>query len=303
MVERMTQLDRRAIDLALTQGGVVTRQQALGLGFTPRQVMRRVAAGRWTAVKRGVYQLAAPRDRRDLMRSVLLTWPGSVVSHESAALLHRFPFVESEGVIVSHHSRTTHLFPGVEVRRTHDLDTWHVTTLDGVRITTAARTVVDLAGERTVRHVGAIVDRLVSDGAVDLFEVQAVLGAVGRRGKPGTTTMREVLEARLGEEQSESVLERRGRKVIAEAGLPSPVSEFPVPWTTGRRFDDAYPARRIAIEWDSRRFHGQMASFEADRVRDRDAAVNGWVVLRFTWDDVHNHPARIVETLGSLLAA
>lgn len=299
----MNNLDQLALDLAVTQGGAITRRQALDLGFSPRQVVRRTTSGRWLPVKRGVYQLVPPRDRRDLMRTVLATWPGAIVSHESAAVLHGFPFVSSERLIVSHHTRTTHEFPGVEVRRTHDLDVWHVTALDGVRLTTVARTIVDLAPDRTQRHVGAIIDRLVADGAVDLFEIEAVLGSTGRRGKPGTVTMREVLEARIGEDLSGSALERRGRRLIREAGLPLPVSEYPIPWTTGRRFDDAYPDLRIAIEWDSRRFHGQMSSFEADRQRDRDAAVHGWVILRFTWDDVHNHPSRVVDALRRLLAA
>ena len=299
----MSTQDRLAVDLAASQGGVITRQQALELGFSTRQIERRLATERWDLVKRGLYRLIPPRDRRDLMRTVLATWPGSVVSHESAAVLHEFPFVDTDRMVLSHHTRTTHDFPGVEVRRTHDLDGWHVTTLDGMRVTTVARTIIDLAQERSVRHMSAIVDQLVSREAVDLLEIGAVLGSTGRRGKPGTVTMREVLEARLGEDQSGSVLERRGRRLIAGAGLPMPVGEYPVPWTTGRRFDDAYPERRVAIEWDSRRFHGQMASFEADRVRDRDAAVHGWVVVRFTWDDVHNHPSRIVETVGALLAA
>lgn len=299
----MNSLDQLALDLAVTQGGVITRRQALDLGFSPRQVVRRTSSGRWAPVKRGVYRLLPPRDRRDLMRNVLAAWPGAIVSHESAAVLHGFPFVNSDRLIVSHHSRTTHDFPGVDVRRTHDLDAWHVTVLAGVRLTTVARTLVDLAPGRTPRHLGAIVDRLVADGAVDLFEIEAVLGSTGRRGKPGTVTMREVLEARIGEDLSGSVLERRGRQIICDAGLPMPVSEYPIPWTTGRRFDDAYPELRIAIEWDSRRFHGQMASFESDRQRDRDAAIHGWVILRFTWDDVHNHPDRVVGALRSLLAA
>ena len=303
IVGGMERLDKLALDLAVTQGGVIMRHQALELGFTPRQVVRRTSSGRWVPVKRGVYQLVQPRDRRDLMRTVLASWPGSVVSHDSAAVLHGFPFVTSDRLIVSHHTRTTHEYPGVEVRRTHDLDAWHVMRLEGVRVTTVARTVIDVAPDRSVRHMGAIVDRLVSDGVVDLFEIEAVLGSTGRRGKPGTVTMREVLEPRIGESQQGSALERRGRNLIAGAGLPLSVSEYPIPWTIGRRFDDAYPDRRIAIEWDSRRFHGQMASFDADRQRDRDAAMHGWMVLRFTWDDVQNHPNRVVETLRHLLAA
>jgi very-short-patch-repair endonuclease len=58
-----------------------------------------------------------------------------------------------------------------------------------------------------------------------------------------------------------------------------------------RRFDDAYPDHRLAIEWDGRRkYHGQFAAFEADRLRDREALLNGWRVVRFTWNDVNNRP-------------
>ncbi|MFP5330930.1 MAG: hypothetical protein ACLGHX_00990 [Acidimicrobiia bacterium] len=299
----MKNIDRNAIDLAMTQGGVVTRTQAIELGFTPKQIKGRLRLGTWRLVKRGVYQLAEPRDRRDLMRTVLATWPGAAVSHESAAEIHRFPYVEAKGITVSHHSRTTHDFPDVDVRRNHDLDDWHVTTIDGVRVTTVARTIVDLAADRSVRHIGAILDRLVSDNKVDIFEVAVVLAATGRRGKPGTVTMREVLDARIGDDYSASELERRGRKIIAAAGLPLPVPEYPIPWTVNRRFDDAYPELKIAIEWDSMRFHGQKASFEADRIRDRDATLNGWVILRFTWEDVHARPHVIVEALTRLLAA
>jgi hypothetical protein len=288
----------------MINGGTLSRRQLLEIGFTARQIQYRVSRGYWVVVRRGVYQIAAARDRRDLMRAVVGAWAYAVVSHESAAELHGFPFVSAEKrVIVSNHSRTTHAYPGIEVRRTHDLDAWHVTVVDGIRLTTIARTVVDLAQHRTPRHIGAIVDRLVSDERLEVVELDAVLKATGRRGKPGTRVMREVVERRLGDEPGTSKLEREGRALIERAGLPIPVPEFPVPWSVGRRFDDAYPLLRIAIEWDSRRFHGQVASFEADRVRDRDAAVNGWVVLRFTWDDVHRHPRRVVETVRALLAA
>ena len=289
----------------MQQGGAITRYQALEIGLTPGQIKKRISSGRWTVIRRSVYQLAKPRDRRDLMRTVLATWPGAVISHESAAEVHGLPFVERSDhrIVVSHHSRTTHDYVGFVVRRTHDLDGWHVTEIDGVRLTTIARTVVDLAADRSVRHVGAIVDRLVSDEMLEIVELAAVLAATGRRGKPGTKTMREVLDARIGPDHPGSVLERRGRQLIAEAGLPAPRSEYPIPWTTSRRFDDAYPNQKIAIEWDSRRFHGQLSSFEADRVRDRDAAVHGWVVLRYTWDDVTRSPERVVSALRELLAA
>ena len=39
---------------AVNQAGTFTRQQAYDEGWTPRQVRRRVEAGRWTAITRSV---------------------------------------------------------------------------------------------------------------------------------------------------------------------------------------------------------------------------------------------------------
>lgn len=299
----MTDLLRRAYDEAMKNGGVLTRSQLNDLGFTDGMITWRVRRQQWKLVIRGVYQLAHPADRRDLARSVLATWPGAVLSHESAAKLHGIPYVTESHVIVSHHSRTTHVYPGVVVRRTHDLDDWHVTEVDGTRCTTIARTIVDLAADRPAALIGRLLDDLVASDRLELFEVEAVVASVARRGKPGIRAMRKVLELRVGEDRDASALERRGRAVIRDAGLPAPISEHPIPWTVGRRFDDAYPEARLAIEWDSRRYHGQRAAFEADRARDRDVAIHGWRILRFTWEDVFGHPDRVVETIRLLLAA
>jgi very-short-patch-repair endonuclease len=39
----------------------------------------------------------------------------------------------------------------------------------------------------------------------------------------------------------------------------------------------------------------------ADRQRDREAAAHGWVLLRFTWDEVTERPYEIIETVRLLL--
>lgn len=302
-VVAMSEMHRKAYELALANGGVIRRDDLMALGFTARMIEGRIRRGQFSILTRGVYKLAESNNPRDVLRTVLAVWPGAVVSHDSAARLHGFPYASSDRLVVSHHSRTTRLFPGVEVRRTHDMDGWHVTQADGIRVTTVARTVVDLAADRPPALIGRTVDRLVSDGRVELLEIESVVGAVARRGKPGITTMRKVLEVRSGADRSASMLERRGRDLIRAAGLPMPRSEYPIPWTVDRRFDEAYPEFKIAIEWDSRKYHGQLSAFQADRARDRDAAIHGWRILRFTWDDVIHHPGRVVDALRTILGA
>lgn len=129
-----------------------------------------------------------------------------IVSHESAAELHEIRRVPWRRAVLTNHSRTTHRFAGVEIRRAHDIDDWHVTTLLGLPVTTIERTVVDLAATRSVGHVGAIVDDLVTSRRIDLDKLAAIARSVGRRGKPGTVTIRTVLERRLGLNPAESEL-------------------------------------------------------------------------------------------------
>jgi very-short-patch-repair endonuclease len=83
--------------------------------------------------------------------------------------------------------------------------------------------------------------------------------------------------------------------------LPEPRLEFSIPWDPERRFDAAYPAARLAIEWDSRRWHELSDAFSRDRERDRQSLLHGWRVLRFTWVDVTERPTEVVETVRSLL--
>ena len=299
----MKQKDQEARDWAYMNGGVVTREVLDSLGFTRHEIDGRVRRHGWVGIARGRgYQLVPPRDHLDAVLGAIAVLPNAVASHETAAELHRVPFVPLGRAVVSVHSRTTYRYPGVEVHRTHDIADEQITEVRGLRCTTLARTVIDLACVRSGGHIGRIVDDLVAQERLVLDELVSVVSVVGRRGKPGTSVMREVLDSRIGGARSQSELERRGRALIAQAGLPEPIHEFPIPWVPHRRFDDAFPGLRLAIEWDSRRYHGQLDAFDMDRSRDREAVINGWRVLRFTWTDVVERPSMVIDTIRSVVA-
>ncbi len=289
--------DSAAFDLARRQGGALSRSQAAGLGFTRGQIDYRVRRGLWKPVARLGYRLVEALDDTDLLSAACALLPAAVVFRRSAAVLHAIPSIGTEQPQVSVHSRTTHVFPGVEVHRCHDMADEHVTELRGLRVTTIERTVVDLAAELSIRHLSWVVDRLIAKQAMSVEVLERTASEVGRRGKPGTRSMRSIIEALdLGSEVSP--LEQRGRALLAaHHGIPVIQSEYPVPWASHRRFDDAIPEAQLAIEWDSYRWHGQRDSFESDRRRDRDAASHGWRVLRFTWRDVTQHPDEVIQSV------
>ena len=79
---------------------------------------------------------------------------------------------------------------------------------------------------------------------------------------------------------------------IRAAGLPKPVAEFRFHTERRWRFDAAWPDVMLAVEiegghWQRGR-HTRPKGFAADLEKYNAAARMGWMVLRFTGDDVRN---------------
>lgn len=293
-----------AVDLmgtAAEQGGYVTRAQLLEMALTESAIDWRVRTGQLTPVTDGVYRVFPSEDHLDLMRGALLALPDAVVSHQSAAHLlglPRLPRLEPTVTIASHR---THAFPGVMVRRSDDVAPAHITQMDEVPVTTVPRTMFDLGSVLRFREFEALADAAILGGRMNEAQFEQITNELARRGKPGSRAAKDFLATRAGALPGASVLERRGRRLLTSANLPTPVPEFPIPWEIGRRFDDAYPDAKLAIEWDSRAWHLQRAAMEADRRRDRTAAMHGWLVVRVTWQDIEERPREILSTIAELL--
>ncbi|WP_231933621.1 endonuclease domain-containing protein [Micromonospora coxensis] len=66
------------------------------------------------------------------------------------------------------------------------------------------------------------------------------------------------------------------------------------------RVDLAWPALRVAVEYDGDH-HRERAHFRQDVARLNALRAAGWLVLRFTADDVLRHPARTVALVADAL--
>jgi hypothetical protein len=131
-----------------------------------------------------------------------------------------------------------------------------VVVIDGVRVTSAARAVVDIA--RTAAFAPAVavadaalrlgvrhVERLESTGLTEPGVPGADLDAALRRaaGLPGVPDARRVVA--FADARSESVGESRSRVAIALAGLPPPQLQWPVTLGSTAYTDFAWPEQRI----------------------------------------------------------
>lgn len=288
--------ERTISELAARHGGHITRAQLVELGLSDPMISRRVAAGFLTRVKTGVYRTFTPPDDDALLRGAVLSLRAAVVSHRSAARIHAFAVPAGGRPVVTVPASTTHEFPGVEVRRTADLSRRYWTVKANLPVTTVRRTVFDLASCMETDAYCELVDGLLTSRRLKLGQLAELLDEIGGKGKPGTTLVRAVVAERSGHgEEDATPLERLGLKVLRSGGCFPDAVQYDPGFVPAVRFDAAYLGSKVAIEWDSRRWHTSVDRFQSDRNRDRVAATHGWVTLRFTWDDLKNQPDRVIS--------
>jgi hypothetical protein len=294
----------QVISYARRNGGVFTREEALALGMSARTLNRRAAEGVFVRIRPGVLALPGAPDPHILDLHVACRKLGAVVTHQSAAYIHELDRPRHIKPTVSVQRNRTKDLVGVTVHQLNDLDPAHILEFEGLRVTSPERTIIDLAAVITERGLTRVVDNGLAAGRLDLGILQDLFTQLARRGKPGTTQLRKILEARGGDFVApDSELERLLLLVIEEAALPPPVRQFRAPWLrpVNGRVDLAYPDRRLLIEGDSRRWHMLAEAFETDRLRDNAAQLAGWRILRFTWLEITRNPERVVSTIRRAL--
>jgi very-short-patch-repair endonuclease len=166
-------------------------------------------------------------------------------------------------------------------------------TVDGLRCTSASRTIIDLAGVLDAESLEAAFESARRRRLVTVASVRGRHDALESRGRAGAARLQRMLDKLDGRAACESVLEVRVARLLRKARLPEPVRQYRV----GRyRLDFAWPLLRIALECDGQAFH----EFQRDRTRWRELGASGWRVLPVTWRDVEH---RWAEVLAELVAA
>ena len=96
-----------------------------------------------------------------------------------------------------------------------------------------------------------------------------------------------------------SPLERKFLSRLRVAGLLLPPRTNRAVGTM--RVDCRWPEQRLTVELDSFRHHNSRHTWERDHRREREARARGDDFRRYTWGDVFEHPAEMLEELRMLL--
>jgi very-short-patch-repair endonuclease len=172
--------------------------------------------------------------------------------------------------------------------------------LDGLRITTPARTLFDLGGVLDLEAHLSAVDDAYQRGLTTPTELREVFDELAGRGRRGSAALRDALaEIPPQSRPTMSGYELKLARALLAAGLPDPVRQHPVRLLDGSRvhLDLAYPDRRVAIEVDHSHWHAGLAATARDKARDVQLARVSWATLRFTDDDVDH---RLAAAVGSI---
>ncbi len=110
------------------------------------------------------------------------------------------------------------------------------------------------------------------------------------RGHHGASRLRRAIDLYAPPPFTRSGLERRFLVLLAEAGIPRPVTASNV---AGYELDVYWPDLRFAVELDVFETHGTRRSFEQDRMRDEDLKLAGVELTRVTGRRLEREPDRV----------
>ena len=177
-----------------------------------------------------------------------------------------------------------------------------VTLLEGIRLTTPARTWCDLTRILDVDALVAAGDSVVNRHHRSFGEKQDALASIEelaamvetRRRARGVLRAREALDLiRVG---SDSAPETMLRLALARAGLPEPQLGFVIVDATGAPVvwpDLAFPQYRVALQYDGAH-HFERGQLEMDIARNEATARAGWTQVVIT--------AGMMNAFGSAVA-
>jgi hypothetical protein len=305
---------KRDLPDALSKSLVRTTHEWQAAGVSPKMLRTLARSGDLVRIRQGVYATRRAVDwaKDDPVRDHVLhvmavrTWAGrdAVASYHSAATSHQLDLLKSPGDIVTltlpAARRWERLRSAGVVFHCADLPPEHVTRLYNLPVTTAARTVVDLA--RTLPFMDAVV---VADSALHAEkaakpELRQILGSCASW--PGVRQARRVVS--FADERAGSALESAARVVFDEFGLDPPELQVTIHLPAHAFLVDfSWRAHRVIVEADGLAKYAADKDLIAQFQRDRLLRDAGYKVVHFTWRELFKTPELVIARIRQAFAS
>ena len=285
---------------ALNQGGVLLNHQLRSWGVSSRVKMRRIANGVWQSRLGAIVfpECVTNVDLRDAWALALRIGDCAIITGPTAARLQGIPIDNPLILAISPldlHARV----PGARILRRPPL---LPTSIRGsICLVNSQEAILDTLEALPSREAKQLLDialqrRWITAKFIEFARNnRAALGQ--HRGKLSRLHT-------LASGGAQSIAERRMRSLLSKNKLYGWKGNHRIDNENGRAIasiDLANVDLQIAIEVDGRSFHSDRRSFERDRVRQNQIALAGWTILRFTWEQITQDPALVVQTVRSTI--
>jgi very-short-patch-repair endonuclease len=278
------------------QGGHITRRQLYDCGVSRRTVARWVANRQLIRVYSGVYAVGH-RSRNPVERAhgaLLAGGPRAALTGAAALVLwgvwKHWP--ESLEIVIPGDRRPS----GLIAHQSSTLEKRDITVVQGLRVTSAARTMLDAAPRLTEKQR----TRAVNDLRLrKLLTLPALIDVIQRNPRHHSVTLLRPLLELAQPEPTRSELEDAFLKLIRRHRLPVPEMNVHV---CGHRVDAYFPQQQLIVELDGWETHGMRTAFVDDRRKDAEIlAASGIPTVRFVYDDTIYRAEQTVARLRAIL--
>jgi hypothetical protein len=230
-------------------------------------------------------------------------WSGkrAVVAGNSAAALLGADWVDphAPAELITDRKRP----PRLIIARNETLSSGEIAVVDGVPVTSPARTAFDLGRRPGLRAAVIRLDALARATGITSDDVQPVIAA--HHGARGMKQLRRVLP--LVDAGAESPQETRTRLVLMSGGLPRPQTQIVVRNVWGAvvaRIDMGWEEWLVGVEYDGPQHWTDPRIRANDIDRTVELERRGWRLIRVGADLLRHRPDVVVERArGALLAA
>lgn len=299
----MPALDRSVLAWMHQHRATVTNQHLANAGVTRDQRKRLVAAGLLERVLDGSYRFTgAPVDEWTRCVAVSTARGHLVIAGPTAGRLWDLRRSPRDGLIhviappASHPCRE----PWLRAYRTSALDPSDVVERrDAIRLTSPARTLLDLTRFMTDRNLRSAIEHALHRELCTPADLARVAAPLNTRGRPWVPRFVAALAQRHPGAAAQSEWEARVVDELVAHGVTDLerqvevfVPDFGLVW-----FDAAIPALRWGLEIDVHPEHLTSVGSARDKARDRKTGAIGWVTERVGGDDLRDRLPQVVSEL------
>jgi hypothetical protein len=303
----MSMIHTRVMRFAEPRKNLVTRSQLLEeLGLTNNELRWLVTSRFLSVVHRNVYATSPPGvlDLPGLELAACLVSTHTVLSFSSAAQAWGFRRGRRDCFDVTIPKGTQLRIARARIHRATDLDDVDVVNhIDGLRVTSPARTLLDNAAQLDRAGLASMANDALNKELCSWADIVDVGDRLCRRGRPGGAAFVDLLRRNpdgmtpVGSEDELALAE-----ALIAAGLPEPARQHAVQLGNGRsvHLDLAYLDALVDVEVDHSHWHAGLVATQRDKSRDNLLRLKMWEPMRFTEIDVRTRLRATVDIIGNV---